>query len=81
MMREPSFAYLRGSGLFAAALCTIALSIVDAYFTLDLVSRGAEELNPIMSYYLNFASNRVFESRVFSVFILFHARNFLLTSG
>jgi len=38
--------------LFAAALCTIALSIVDAYFTLDLVSRGAEELNPSWPYYL-----------------------------
>lgn len=52
MIREISFAHFHGPGLFAAALCTIALSIVDAYFTLDLVSRGAEELNPIMSYYL-----------------------------
>ena len=52
MMRELSFAYLHGPTLFAAALGTIALSIVDAYFTLDLVSRGAEVLNPIMAYYL-----------------------------
>jgi len=52
MMRELSFAYLHGPSLFAAALCTIALSVVDAYFTLELVSRGAEELNPIMAYYL-----------------------------
>ena len=51
-MREFSSAYLHPPGLFAAALCTIALSIVDAYFTLDLVSHGAEELNPIMAYYL-----------------------------
>jgi hypothetical protein len=51
-MRHLSFGHLHGPGLFAAALCTIALSVVDAYFTLDLVSRGAEELNPIMAYYL-----------------------------
>lgn len=38
--------------LFAAILCIISLSITDAFLTLDLVSRGAEELNPIMAYYL-----------------------------
>ena len=52
MMRELSFTYLHGPSLFATALCTIALSIIDAYLTLDLVSFGAEELNPIMAYYL-----------------------------
>ena len=52
MMRELSFTYAYGPSLVAAALCTIALSVVDAYFTLDLVGRGAEELNPIMAYYL-----------------------------
>ena len=51
-MRVLSFTYLHGPRLFAATLCIIALSIVDAYLTLDLVSRGAEELNPIMAYYL-----------------------------
>ena len=39
--------------LFAVILCIIALSIVDAYLTLDLVSRGADEWNPIMAYYLD----------------------------
>jgi len=52
-MREPSFTSFHGTSLFAAALCTIALSVVDACLTLDLVSLGAEELNPIMAYYLD----------------------------
>jgi len=38
--------------VFAAALFIISLSIVDACLTLELVDRGAEELNPIMAYYL-----------------------------
>ena len=52
MTRELPFAYLHGPRLFASALCTIALSIIDAYLTLDLVSFGAEKSNPIMAYYL-----------------------------
>jgi Domain of unknown function (DUF5658) len=41
-----------GSKTFAAAMIIILLTVLDSYFTLDLVSRGAEELNPIMAYYL-----------------------------
>lgn len=41
-----------GSKTFAAAMVIILLTVLDSYFTLDLVSRGAEELNPIMAYYL-----------------------------
>src|SRR4030042_5800628 len=41
-----------GSRTFAAAMIIILLTVLDSYFTLDLVSRGAEELNPIMAYYL-----------------------------
>jgi len=37
----------------AVILLIILLSIADAYLTLDLISRGAVELNPIMAYYLN----------------------------
>lgn len=33
-------------------MCTVALSIVDAYLTLYLVNHGAEEVNPIMAFYL-----------------------------
>jgi len=41
-----------GSKTFAAAMIIILLTVLDAYFTLHLVNRGAEELNPIMAYYL-----------------------------
>ncbi len=37
----------------AIILLIILLSITDAYLTLDLISRGAVELNPIMAYYLD----------------------------
>ena len=37
----------------AVILLIILLSITDAYLTLDLIDRGAVELNPIMAYYLN----------------------------
>jgi len=30
----------------------LMLSILDAFFTIELTSRGARELNPIMDYYL-----------------------------
>jgi hypothetical protein len=39
--------------VLAAILLIVSLSILDAVFTLDLVSHGAEELNPVMAYYLN----------------------------
>ncbi len=42
-----------GSKTFAAVIIIVLLSVLDAYFTLDLVHRGAEELNPIMAYYLS----------------------------
>jgi len=31
----------------------LSLSILDAIFTLTLISRGAKELNPVMRYHLN----------------------------
>ena len=39
--------------IFAVILVILLLSISDAYLTLDLISRGAVELNPIMAYYLD----------------------------
>lgn len=33
-------------------LSILMLSILDAFFTIELTSRGARELNPIMNYYL-----------------------------
>jgi hypothetical protein len=39
--------------MFAAILSIVGLSVLDAIFTLELTDRGAAEVNPIMSYYLN----------------------------
>ena len=36
----------------AVILLIVMLSVIDAILTLDLISRGAGELNPIMDYYL-----------------------------
>jgi hypothetical protein len=52
-MRELSFTFQHGPKVFAAAMLIIFLTIADAFLTLDLVSRGAEEVNPIMAYYLD----------------------------
>jgi len=37
---------------FFVILLIVSLSVLDAIFTLNLVSHGATELNPIMDYYL-----------------------------
>jgi hypothetical protein len=48
-----SFTFHHGPRTFAAVLLIIVLCVADSYLTIDLVSRGAKELNPIMAYYLN----------------------------
>jgi hypothetical protein len=52
-MQRPHIIDLHSSKTFATILFIILLSILDAFFTLDLVSRGAVEINPVMAYYLN----------------------------
>ena len=42
-----------GAKTFAAILVIIMLSVVDAFLTLDLVHRGASEMNPVMAFYLD----------------------------
>ena len=42
-----------GHRTFAAVLLIIVLCVADSYFTIDIVSLGGQELNPIMAYYLN----------------------------
>ena len=39
--------------LFVAVILTMVFTIMDASFTLFLISRGATEVNPIMAFYLN----------------------------
>lgn len=41
-----------GSGIFAAIVLILFLSIIDAILTLFLVNCGASEINPIMAYFL-----------------------------
>jgi len=52
-MQTISFTLRYGSKTCAAVLVILILTVLDTYLTLDLVSRGAEELNPVMAYYLN----------------------------
>lgn len=39
--------------LLAIILLILLLSVIDSFFTLFLTGHGAEELNPIMAYFLN----------------------------
>ena len=40
-------------GLLAFVLIILTLSLVDGFFTLHLTNDGAEELNPVMAYFLD----------------------------
>jgi hypothetical protein len=42
-----------GPKTFAAILVILMLSVIDAFLTLDLVHRGASEMNPVMAFYLD----------------------------
>ncbi|MDX1707129.1 MAG: DUF5658 family protein [Desulfobacterales bacterium] len=42
------------SSLFAAIVAILLLSVLDALLTLHLISVGSTELNPVMSYFLNY---------------------------
>ena len=52
-MQIDSICEIHSSKTLAVIILIILLSITDAYLTLDLISRGAVELNPIMAYYLD----------------------------
>jgi hypothetical protein len=42
-----------GPRLVAVILVIVALSVLDAFLTLELIYRGATEVNPVMAYYLS----------------------------
>ncbi len=42
------------SSLFAAIVAILLLSVLDALLTLHLISKGSTELNPVMSYFLQY---------------------------
>ena len=39
-----------GSGIFALAAIILVLRVIDGLLTLNLIGRGAHEINPVMSY-------------------------------
>jgi hypothetical protein len=49
--------------LFVSIIMVLLLSVTDALLTLLLVSEGAQELNPVMAYFLNFGPNIFFISK------------------
>jgi hypothetical protein len=42
-----------GPKLVAVILVMVLLSVLDAFLTLELIQRGATEVNPVMAYYLS----------------------------
>ncbi len=42
------------SSLFAAIVAILLLSVLDALLTLHLIGKGSTEMNPIMSYFLEY---------------------------
>ena len=40
--------------IFAAVLLILAMSLVDAIFTLQLLRQGAAEINPVMAHFLEY---------------------------
>jgi Domain of unknown function (DUF5658) len=42
------------SNIFAAIVAILLLSVLDALLTLYLIDKGSTELNPVMSYFLNY---------------------------
>jgi hypothetical protein len=46
--------------LMVAAMVVLGLSLLDALFTLVLLSQGAREINPVMRYFIDHHGPRVF---------------------
>jgi hypothetical protein len=42
-----------GPRLVAVILTLVMLSVLDSFLTLELINRGATEVNPVMAYYLS----------------------------
>ncbi len=69
-----------GSGIFALAAIILALSIIDGLLTLNLIGRGAHEINPVMSYLIQLNPYIYFFTKCFLtgaiVIILILLRNY-----
>lgn len=66
-------------------LLVILLSVADAFFTLFLISTGAEEINPFMDYFLNFGPYVFFAVKYLltcsSIFIVLLIGNVVILRG
>ena len=51
-MSFPSLQIHHGAKTTVMVLSIVFLCVLDAFFTLELINRGARELNPLMDYYL-----------------------------
>jgi hypothetical protein len=49
--------------LFVAIVMVLMLSVADALLTLLLISEGAQELNPVMAFFLTFGPNIFFAGK------------------
>lgn len=63
-------------------LVTVLLSVTDAFLTLFLINQGAEELNPIMAFFLGYGNQAFFWSKYLLtclplLFVLFNANIYL----
>lgn len=64
--------------LLAAILLILLLSLIDSFFTLFLTGHGADEINPVMAYFLNlspwaFISVKYFLTSIgVTVLLIFH---------
>jgi hypothetical protein len=70
------------SSLFAAIVAILLLSVLDALLTLHLIGKGSTEINPIMSYFLEYGPFVFMGAKYFltcfGVLILLLFRNVLL---
>ena len=54
-----------GKGRIVVVFSIVILSLLDSFFTIHLVQNGAEELNPILSFYLEHGHMAFFAVKYF----------------
>lgn len=79
--RYPLLDVFDGSAMFLAVALT-ALSLCDAFFTLNILAHGGQEINPFMNYMLGYGTFAFVASKMFftavAVVVLTGAGNFVL---
>ena len=82
---QPAYVDRYAPSLLLLALLILIFSVLDAFMTLELLSLGSRELNPIMDYYLSFGSLHFFIVKysltAFGVVLLVVHHKFALLRG